>query len=47
MIHDGQILEDGTHRQLIARQGWYYRLYTNQFQEEQGLAVLEGRPAAG
>ena len=47
VIHDGQILEDGTHRQLIARQGWYYRLYTNQFQEEQGLAVLEGRPAAG
>ncbi len=40
VIHNGEIIEDGTHRQLIARQGYYYKLYTNQFQEEQGLEIL-------
>ena len=43
VIHDGKIIEDGTHRQLIARQGYYYKLYTNQFQEEQGLDILDGK----
>ena len=43
VIHDGKIIEDGTHRQLIARQGYYYQLYTNQFQEEQGLDILDGK----
>lgn len=42
VIHNGKIIEDGTHRQLIARQGHYYQLYTNQFQEEQGLEILSG-----
>ena len=43
VIQDGKILEDGTHRQLIAKQGYYYQLYTNQFQEEQGLEILDGK----
>ena len=43
VIQNGQIIEDGTHRQLIARQGYYYQLYTNQFQEEQGLDILDGK----
>ena len=43
VIQDGKIIEDGTHRQLIARQGYYYKLYTNQFQEEQGLDILDGK----
>ena len=43
VIHDGKIIEDGTHRQLIARQGYYYQLYTNQFQEEQGMDILSGK----
>ena len=43
VIQDGKIIEDGTHRQLIARQGYYYNLYTNQFQEEQGLDILDGK----
>lgn len=41
VIQNGQIIEDGTHRQLIAKQGYYYQLYTNQFQEEQGLEILD------
>ena len=43
VIQDGKIIEDGTHRQLIAKQGYYYQLYTNQFQEEQGLEILDGK----
>ncbi len=43
VIQDGKIIEDGTHRQLIAKQGYYYNLYTNQFQEEQGLDILDGK----
>lgn len=43
VIHDGKIIEEGTHRQLIAKQGYYYQLYTNQFQEEQGLEILDGK----
>ena len=45
VIQNGTIIEDGTHRQLIAKQGYYYQLYTNQFQEEQGLEILEGKKA--
>ena len=42
VIQNGQITEDGTHRQLIAKQGYYYQLYTNQFQEEHGMDILSG-----
>ncbi len=40
VIHDGQILEEGTHRSLIARHGEYYRLYTNQFRDEATLREM-------
>ena len=42
VIDHGRIIEEGTHRQLIAQKGNYYRLYTNQFQDEKGRAVLSG-----
>ncbi len=42
VIQNGQITEDGTHQELIARHGYYYQLYTNQFQEERGLDILAG-----
>ena len=49
LIRDGRIAEDGTHRQLMALRGEYYRLYTNQFRDEAGRALLEreGREKAG
>jgi len=34
VIRKGLIVEDGTHNSLIAKQGYYYRLYTNQFNED-------------
>jgi ATP-binding cassette subfamily B protein/subfamily B ATP-binding cassette protein MsbA len=33
VIHDGKIVEQGTHTQLLAKQGMYYDLYRTGFQE--------------
>jgi ATP-binding cassette subfamily B protein len=43
VIDDGEILEQGSHKQLMHRKGRYYELYMNQFKNEQfakSLAVL-------
>lgn len=40
VLKDGMILESGTHRELIALEGHYYSLYTNQFIEEQTNKAL-------
>ncbi len=40
VISDGKIIEEGTHHQLIVKKGYYYNLYTSQFQDEQGQAIL-------
>lgn len=34
MVDDGKIIERGTHKELMARRGAYYRLYTKQYVEE-------------
>lgn len=34
VIKDGNILESGTHKELLTRRGYYYRLYTNQLLKE-------------
>ena len=34
VLDDGKIIESGTHRELIKKQGAYYKLYTNQYSEE-------------
>lgn len=41
VIHDGRILEQGTHGELLAKKGAYYRLYANQFREEGERALWE------
>lgn len=35
VLHKGRIVEDGSHDQLLARRGYYHRLYTLQFAEQQ------------
>ena len=36
VINDGEIIERGTHRELLARRGFYYRLYLSQFKGTRG-----------
>ena len=43
VIDDGKIKEMGTHRELLALKGEYYKLYTNQFREERAQALLSGK----
>ena len=31
VIDQGQVVEEGTHLQLLARRGFYHRLYVSQF----------------
>lgn len=40
VISDGEIIEDGNHSKLMREKGHYYRLYTNQFMEEQENEIL-------
>ncbi len=47
VIRDGKIIEEGSHHQLIVKKGYYYQLYTNQFEDEQGLAILQGALPSG
>lgn len=42
VIDKGRIIEEGTHKQLIRKKGYYYRLYTNQLLEEQERSVFAG-----
>lgn len=40
VIRKGEIVESGTHQELLKEQGYYYRLYTNQFKEQQHQEVM-------
>ena len=31
VLRDGQIVEQGSHRQLLEQRGFYYQLYTSQY----------------
>ena len=35
VVDDGKIIERGTHKELLKKKGRYYKLYTEQFREEQ------------
>lgn len=41
LIHDGRIVESGTHKQLLKQKGQYYSLYTNQFRTEAEFKILK------
>ena len=40
VIEKGRIAEQGTHRELLARRGRYFELYTNQFAADRERALL-------
>ena len=39
-VENGRIVEQGTHKQLMAADGGYRRLYTRQYEDEETLSVL-------
>ncbi len=43
VIDGGRIAEQGTHQELLRKKGAYYKLYTNQFQEEQVMEALSAQ----
>ncbi len=40
VIEKGRITEAGSHKELIAKKGYYYNLYKNQFIEEESRTIL-------
>ena len=38
VLHKGLVVEEGSHEELLARNGYYYRLYQLQYQEQESVA---------
>ena len=45
VVKNGKIVERGNHQELLRKKGYYYNLYTKQFETEAGAAVFEGAKA--
>lgn len=42
VVKDGRIVERGSHEELLAKKGYYFNLYTRQYQEESVENAFEG-----
>ena len=42
VVENGKICEQGTHTELMAKRGVYYRYYIRQYEDEATGAVLNG-----
>ena len=40
VVHDGKIVEQGKHDDLMRKKGVYYRLYTRQYEDEATSTLL-------
>ena len=40
VVKNGQIVEQGTHTELLKLRGYYYELYTRQYEEEATAKIL-------
>ena len=39
-VRDGKIVEQGTHKELIAKKGYYYDMYTRQYEDEETAKIF-------
>ena len=39
-VRDGKIVEKGTHKELIAKKGYYYEMYTRQYEDEEAAKIM-------
>ena len=46
-VRDGKILEQGTHSELMEKKGYYYQLYTKQYEETASHRAVDSVLAAG
>ena len=42
VVKDGKIIEEGSHRELLRQKGYYYDLYSREFEEESAMQILAG-----
>jgi len=42
VVKDGKIIEQGTHLELLDKKGYYYELYSRQFEEEAAMKIYAG-----
>lgn len=47
VLVNGEIIEQGTHEELLARQGFYYHLYMSQFRRQEQVAQASQRSGGG
>ncbi|HEV7785730.1 MAG TPA: ABC transporter ATP-binding protein, partial [Thermoanaerobaculia bacterium] len=47
VLHKGEVREYGTHQELLALRGIYYRLYLLQYKDQEGAAVVAGVGSVG
>ncbi len=40
VVKDGQIIEQGNHQELLKKKGYYYELYSKQFEEESAMQAF-------
>ena len=40
-VRNGRIVERGTHKELIAKKGYYYDMYTRQYEDEEAKRILD------
>ena len=43
VVKNGKIVEQGKHRELLEQKGYYYRLYTRQYEDEATFSILGER----
>jgi ATP-binding cassette subfamily B protein len=47
VMHKGQLREMGTHQELLAQRGLYWKLYQLQYKDQEQLSVVSGQGSAG